>query len=224
MLIPTNLGFGVGGMIVGWLHVKRAGSFWLACLVSVILFGLSLFALSFISSPSISTWVFVCVIFVNGLCTGAALNYTLAHTLHLTPADTHYVATSLLGTFRGFAGSFGSAIGGGIFARTLRDGLERGFKTVDGTEHLSKSRRELIKKLLGSPALVYNGGLGETDQQVAVQGYVASLKVLFQAAVLMSLIVLVLQAATGWKGPKDQIDDEEEVREVLAEGDPEYET
>lgn len=29
VLIPTNLGFAVGGLLVGWLHVKRAGSFWL---------------------------------------------------------------------------------------------------------------------------------------------------------------------------------------------------
>ncbi|KAK9425570.1 putative Major facilitator superfamily domain-containing protein [Seiridium unicorne] len=223
MLIPTNLGFGMGGLIVGWLHVKRSGSFWAACLVSIFLFGLSMFTLSFISSPSMPTWIFVGVLFANGLCTGATLNYTLAHMLHLTPTDTHYIATSLLGTFRGFAGSFGSALGGGIFFRALQAGLEKGFKTVDDTERLSYRRQLLIKKLIGSPALVYNGGLGDVDQQVAVQGYVAGLKVLFQAAVVLVCIVLVLQAATGWKGPKDQKDDEEEVREVLVEGDPEYE-
>ncbi|KAM0808473.1 putative Major facilitator superfamily domain-containing protein [Seiridium cardinale] len=223
MLIPTNLGFGMGGLIVGWLHVKRSGSFWAACLVSIFLFGLSMFTLSFISSPSMPTWIFVGVLFANGLCTGATLNYTLAHMLHLTPTDTHYIATSLLGTFRGFAGSFGSAVGGGIFFRALQAGLEKGFKTVDDTERLSYQRQLLIKKLIGSPALVYNGGLGDVDHQVAVQGYVAGLKVLFQAAVVLVCIVLVLQAATGWKGPKDQKDDEEEVREVLVEGDPEYE-
>ncbi|KAH8196866.1 hypothetical protein TruAng_008979 [Truncatella angustata] len=224
MLIPTNIGFGVGGLIVGWLHVKRAGSFWLPCLVSLVLFGLSLFALSFTSCPSVPTWVFVGTIFVNGLCTGAALNYTLAHMLHLTPSNTHYIATSLLGTFRGFAGSFGSAIGGGIFARTLRDGLERGFKTLDNTEHLSFDRQQLIKRLLGSPALVHGGGLGTIEQQVAVQGYVAGIKVLFQSAVILAAIVFFLQAATGWKGPTDQEDNEENVREDLAEADPEYET
>lgn len=223
MLIPTNLGFGTGGILVGWLHVKRPGSFWLPCLVSVVLFGLSLFVLSFTSSPSIPTWVFVFVVFVNGLCTGAALNYTLAHMLHLTQSSTHYMATSLLGTFRGFAGSFGSAIGGGIFARTLRQGLETGFKTVDGSHELSGARQTLIKRLVGSPALVYNGGLNEIDQQVAVQGYVAGLKVLFQAAVILVAIVLVVQASTGWKGPQDETEDEEEVREALAGTDPEFE-
>lgn len=29
ILIPTNLGFAIGGIFAGWLHIKRAGSFWL---------------------------------------------------------------------------------------------------------------------------------------------------------------------------------------------------
>lgn len=29
ILIPTNLGFAIGGLIVGWLHVRRTGSFYL---------------------------------------------------------------------------------------------------------------------------------------------------------------------------------------------------
>lgn len=29
ILIPTNLGFAIGGLIVGWLHIRRAGSFYL---------------------------------------------------------------------------------------------------------------------------------------------------------------------------------------------------
>jgi hypothetical protein len=223
MLIPTNLGFGVGGMLVGWLHVKRIGSFWSACLVSVALFGLSLFVLSLTSNPSTPTWVYVIAVFCNGLATGATLNYTLAHMLHLTLADTHYVATSLLGTFRGFAGSFGSAIGGGIFSRTLRHGLETGFKSVDGTDHLGRERLELIKKLIGSPATVHNGGLSEIDSQVAVQGYVAAIKMLFQAALTLAAFVLLIQASTGWKGPNDKKEDLEEVREAVLEHDAELE-
>lgn len=29
VLISTNGGFAVGGLLVGWLHIKKAGSYWL---------------------------------------------------------------------------------------------------------------------------------------------------------------------------------------------------
>ncbi|KAI0896692.1 MFS general substrate transporter [Annulohypoxylon nitens] len=208
ILIPTNLGFGSGGLLVGWLHIRRQGSFWLSCVVSFILFAASLFILSLASTPDVPIAVYVIVVFFNGLFTGAALNYTLAHLLHMTPPETHYIATSLLGTFRGFAGSFGSAIGGGIFARTLRESLEKGFEGIDGPD---RDRSELIRKLIGSPALVYNGGLGAREHDIAVQGYVDAIRVLFQAAVVLSVIVLVIQAGTGWRGPADKAKDPEEV-------------
>ncbi|KAI8966613.1 MFS general substrate transporter [Daldinia sp. FL1419] len=208
ILIPTNLGFGLGGLLVGWLHVRRTGSFWASCIISFVLFAASLFILSLASTPDIPISLYVVIVFLNGLFTGAALNYTLAHLLHLTLPDTHYIATSLLGTFRGFAGSFGSAIGGGIFARTLRESLERGFKAIDGPNG-PEDRSELIRKLIGSPALVFNGGLGDKEQAIAVQGYVDGLKVLFQAAVVLSIIVSFVQAATGWKGPDDNVKDYE---------------
>ncbi|KAI2625944.1 MFS general substrate transporter [Hypoxylon sp. NC1633] len=214
ILIPTNIGFGLGGLLVGWLHVRRTGSFWSSCLVSFVLFAASLFVLSLASAPGVPIALYVAIVFLNGLFTGAALNYTLAHLLHLTLPDTHYVATSLLGTFRGFAGSFGSAIGGGIFARTLRESLEKGFKTIDGPDGSGEDRGELIRKLIGSPALVYNGGLGDEEQQVAVQGYVDAVKVLFQAAVVLSVIVLVVQAAAGWRGPQDKAKDQESSRDI----------
>lgn len=209
ILIPTNLGFGLGGLLVGWLHVRRTGSFWISCVISFFLFAVSLFVLSLVSNADIPIALYIVIVFFNGLFTGAALNYTVAHLLHLTLPDTHYVATSLLGTFRGFAGSFGSAIGGGIFARTLRESLEKGFKLIDGPDGPSQGRGELIRRLIGSPALVYSGGLGDEERQVAVQGYVDALKVLFQAAVVLSIVVLVVQAATGWRGPGDKVKDQE---------------
>ncbi|KAI0885713.1 MFS general substrate transporter [Annulohypoxylon maeteangense] len=208
ILIPTNLGFGSGGLLVGWLHIRRAGSFWLSCVVSFTLFAASLFMLSLASTPDVPIAVYIVIVFFNGLFTGAALNYTLAHLLHLTAPETHYIATSLLGTFRGFAGSFGSAIGGGIFARTLRESLEKGFDGIDGSD---RDHSELVRKLIGSPALVFNGGLGPREHEVAVQGYVDAIRVLFQAAVVLSVIVLVIQAGTGWKGPADKVKDSEEV-------------
>ncbi|KAK7931619.1 hypothetical protein PG985_002331 [Apiospora marii] len=209
MLIPTNLGFGLGGILIGWVHIRRAGSFYAACLVCVALFAVTMFVLSLSSNPAVPGWLYVALLFANGVFTGATVNYTLAHLLHLTSPDTHYVATSLLGTFRGFAGSFGSAIGGGIFIRTLRGSLDQGFRAIDGGSPLSPERAQLVKRLVGSPALVYGGGLGEVDRRVAVQGYVDTVKVLFQAAAVLSVVVLLVQASTGWRGPGDVAKDPE---------------
>ncbi|KAI1363754.1 major facilitator superfamily domain-containing protein [Xylaria arbuscula] len=204
ILIPTNLGFGLGGLLVGAFHIRRSGSYWGASILCVALFGISLLALSISSTQDTPFGLYVAVVFVNGLFTGGALNYTMSHLLHLTLPETHYVATSLLGTFRGFAGSFGSAIGGGIFARTLRGSLEEGLKGLDGSDHLSREREELVRKLIGSPLLVYHGGLSDAERTIAVQGYSGALRVLFQAAVILTVFVLLLQAATGWRGPKDK--------------------
>ena len=41
ILIPTNLGFAIGGISVGGLHIRRAGSFWLYVLTSFYLRRLS---------------------------------------------------------------------------------------------------------------------------------------------------------------------------------------
>ncbi|KAI1336542.1 MFS general substrate transporter [Xylariaceae sp. FL0016] len=209
ILIPTNLGFGIGGLLVGWLHIRRSGSFYLPSLLCFGLFGISLLALSFASTPGVPMWLYVAIVFLNGLFTGGALNYTLAHLLHLTLPETHYVATSLLGTFRGFAGSFGSAIGGGIFVRTLRGSLEKGFQAIDRDDSRRLQREELIRKLIGSPAMVFNGGLDHREQAVAVQGYVDALRVLFQAAVALIIVVVAIQAATGWSGHGDKLKDHE---------------
>lgn len=137
--------------------------------------------------------MYVLVVFINGFTTGAALNYTLAHVLHLTPQSTHYIATSLIATFRGFAGSFGSAVGGGLFVRLLRDSLENGFRAAGDF----RDREGLIRQLLGSPALV--SGLVGTDRAVAVRGYEDALKGLFLAGAGLALIMVGVQAATGWR-------------------------
>ncbi|RYP59369.1 hypothetical protein DL770_010213 [Monosporascus sp. CRB-9-2] len=221
ILVPTNLGFGVGGVLVGLLHVRRAGSFWAACLASVALFAASLLALALASSadPPSPFPLYVLVVFCNGLATGAAINYTLAHVLHLAPAASHYVATSLIGTFRGFAGSFGSAVGGGVFTRALRARLEDGFRALDGIgdgELLSPDRRRLVRRLLGSPALVYGGGLGADEREVAVRGYADALRLLFLSAAALSVVVLLIQAATGWKGAAEPARDEEQDNESAA--------
>jgi hypothetical protein len=137
------------------------------------------------------------------------LNYTLAHILHLRLPETHFIVTALLATFRGFAGSFGSAIGGGIFARLLQSSLQQAFK--DKGLH---GKKELIRQLLGSPALV--SSLKGEDKEIAITGYVTALQGLFVAASGLALIMAIVQAGTGWQAPVG-----EEVNEILGAEDEE---
>lgn len=192
-LIPTNAGFALGGIVVGWLHIKRSGSFYLSTLVVYAIFPLTLIALAFLTTRHSAVAVVILDIIVCGAVTGAALNYVLAHLLHLTPRDTHYVATSLISTFRGFAGSFGSAIYGGIFTRSLYKSLTTRFAEA-GLRH----REDLVRRLLGSPDLVRE--LKDVEKTIAVAGYEDALKVLYLSAAALAGFTVLLQAGTGWKG------------------------
>ena len=222
ILIPTNLGFGVGGIIVGWLHVRRSGDFWLASIVSVTLFSASVYALSWVGTVEASVAAFVCVVLANGLATGAGLNYTMAHILHLSHEDTQYITTSLLATFRGFGGSFGTAIGGGIFYRLLRSSLTSGFLDLDGGDHLSPDRKGLITRLLGTPGLVHGGNLDSSEQDIAVHGYAFAARGVWQAATVLGVVMIAIQAATGWAAPEEVAEeavDEEAARANVTENE-----
>lgn len=166
-----------------------------------VLFDLMIFAISQISTFSSPAILFIGAVFTQGLCTGAALNYTLAHALHLSLPNTHFIVISLLATFRGFSGSFGSAIGGGIFARLLRSALETGF-AAEGIVGANE-KEELIRKLLGSPALVWSGELTDSERMIAIGGYESAVRGLFLSATLCSLLAVLVQAGTGWRGPKE---------------------
>jgi hypothetical protein len=111
----------------------------------------------------------------------------------LTPLSDHYIATALLTTFRGFAGSFGSAIGGGLFTRTLRHGLEKGFRKHGGLQ----DREDLVRRLLGSPTLVQE--LHGIEKMIAITSYVNALKRLFLAGVMLVIVMTLMQAGTGWR-------------------------
>jgi hypothetical protein len=163
-----------------------------ACVISYFLFSCSLLLLSQISSATTPPPLYLLAVFVNGLCIGAAINYTLAHLLHLTPPSTHFISTSLLTTFRVFAGSFGSAIGGGLFVRVLKGGLEEGLEEHGGLA----GREDLVRRLLGSPALVKT--LHGSERVVAIQSYVGSLSHLLLAGAGLSLLMVFVQACTGW--------------------------
>merc|ERR1711957_332185 len=91
------------------------------------LFPITMAILAFISTPTSPWALYVVMVFLNGLVTGAATNYALVHLLHLTLPEVHPIVISLLATFRGFSGSFGSAIGGGYFIRVLHKSLDDGF-------------------------------------------------------------------------------------------------
>ncbi|KAK4162592.1 major facilitator superfamily domain-containing protein [Cladorrhinum sp. PSN259] len=221
VLIPTNLGFGMGGLIVGGLHIKRAGSFWGAAVLSLLFFGVALLALGFESNGSAKWEVYVGIIFINGLCTGAAVNYSLAHLLHVSEPGMHFIVTGLLATFRGFAGSFGTAVGGGVFARTLKNSLREGFEKIHGWT-LDDRTEKLITVLLGSPAKVWEEGfLTVAEREVAIWGYERALEVLYKSAAAVCLVVLILQIGTGWTAPV--IKDEEEVGGLVREADPSME-
>jgi hypothetical protein len=162
--------------------------------------------LSQISTPETPAALYLLSVFANGLCIGAALNYTLAHLLHLTPPSTHFISTSLLTTFRGFAGSFGSAIGGGLFVRVLKAKLEEGFENHGGLE----GREDLVRRLLGSPALAKS--LEGAEWAVTVSGYVEALRSLFVAGVGLVAVMVFVQASTGWKaGVEKKVEREESV-------------
>ncbi|KAF1998663.1 MFS general substrate transporter [Amniculicola lignicola CBS 123094] len=215
ILIPTNAGFASGGLLAGVFHIRRNGSFYLPTLISMGLFPITLLILAFISTAESNWGAYVAMVFCNGLLTGAALNYALVHLLHLTSPEVHPIALSLLATFRGFAGSFGSAIGGGLFSRVLRKSLVDGFKAV-GLE-----RKDLIIKLQGSPALV--GELHGTERAVAISAYESAVKALFLGGVALAVLVVFIQAGTGWKEPAKLEDDsreegEEEEEEALIAG------
>jgi len=203
LLIPTNLGFALGGLIPGAVHIRRTGPFWGSCLVIFALFPVTILLLACVATDTSPVWAVVLVVFVNGLFTGAALNYTLAHVLHLVLPEVRFIVTSLLATFRGFAGTFGSAIGGGIFVRALRASLERGFE-----EHGVTGKKDLIRKLLGSPRVVRQ--LSGIERAVVVKGYIDALKALWFSAVVLTCFMWFVQAGTGWSAPK--MSEEEEDR------------
>lgn len=69
-----------------------------------------------------------------------------------------------------------------------------------------EGEEELVRKLLGSPALVK--GLVGMERSVAVAGYVDALRGLFGAAAALALVMVVVQAGTGWRGLEEEKGDE----------------
>ncbi|KAJ5106076.1 hypothetical protein NUU61_003423 [Penicillium alfredii] len=190
ILVPTNAGFGLGGVLVGWLHIRKARSYYGFCLLFFLLFVLAVLTLSLLSTPQSPTAAYLLALFLNGLFAGAVINYTLSHLLYLTSPSMQYIVSALVAMSRGFAASFGSAVGGGLFTRILKASLETGFAT-----HGVPSP-ELVRQLLGSPAMVR--GLPEPERLIAMQSYERAIRILFLAGSVLALVAAVVQAGTGW--------------------------
>ena len=143
--------------------------------------------------------IYVGATFLNGLFAGAMLNYALSHLLHLTDTNVHYIVTALVAMSRSLAGSFGSAVGGGFFARVLKASLEAGFSS-----HGLAQRPDLVRRLLGSPALVAH--LDGIEHVVAVESYEHAVKMLFLAGTVVALAAACVQAGVGWthEGPRGE--------------------
>jgi hypothetical protein len=189
-LLPTNVGFAVGGLIVGWLHIRKVKSYYNSCIIVMASFAVSLLVVSRLCTSNSTVAWYMLNVFVNGACTGAALNYTLSHVFYLNLPETHFIVNSLMSTYRGFASSFGSAIGGAIFSRVLIFSLGREFKRRGLVE-----KHDLFQKLLGSPALVASAVGGE--KEAIIRAFVTAFKVLFIIASAFSLVVILVQACVG---------------------------
>lgn len=193
-LIPTNLGFGLGGLLAGWLHIRRTGSFYHACIVTFVLFALSMFAVSWISTPASNIYIYLTVLFLNGAIIGCLLNYSIAHVLHLTIPATHIIVIPLNAMFRSLSGSFGSSVAGGLFLRTLQRTLTNEFQARGVT-----GKGTLIRQLLGSPVTVQK--LTGVDREVALVGYETALKTIYSAGGVLAIVMLLVQTGVGWTAP-----------------------
>ncbi|KAJ5930165.1 hypothetical protein N7466_005658 [Penicillium verhagenii] len=191
ILIPTNAGFGTGGLLVGWLHIRKGGSYYVSCLVLYFLFAFATVGLSILSTEDSPAALYMIATFLNGLFAGALMNYTLSHLLHLTSPHMHYIVSALFTTFRGLAGSFGSAVGGGFFTRILKGALETGF-----AQQGLPPKPDLVRTLLGSPVTVSH--LEGIERLVAIQSYEHAFRMLFLAGTFVTLVATACQAGAGW--------------------------
>lgn len=194
LLIPTNVGFALGGILVGWIHIRRSRSYWFASIIVFLLFAVTMVCLSVLCVPETKIAVYVTVLLTNGFFTGALLNYSLAHVLFLTAVETHIIVIPVNTMFRSLSGSLGSSIFGGMFLRTLDSSLRTGFEPLK-----IPHREELIGSLLGTPLLVQK--LSGVERDIAVSSYSHALSRLFLGGAILGLVMCLVQAGTGWNPP-----------------------
>jgi predicted MFS family arabinose efflux permease len=190
-LIPTSIGFGLGGLVVGAYSVRHAGSYYWQSLISIVLFTCTYvaFYLMRLSAP-ISSYVYLLVL--NGLGAGAVLVYTLGHMLSTTHEKA--IATSLYNTFRGLAPSLGAGIAGGILQRRLQKSLVNSIQAYRGTAGLTQEDWALIARLKGSPNLVWQ--LQGWQRDIGIKAYEYAIKVIFLAAIISGVLACISQVFT----------------------------
>lgn len=86
--------------------------------------------------------------------------------------------------------------------RVLRRSLEQGFAEI------GVPKPELIEELLRSPATV--GELQGVEAEVARLGYVVALRTVWFSAAATAGVVIFVQAAAGWKGAVEMVQDGDE--------------
>lgn len=197
LLVPTNAGFALGGILAGWLHIRRAGSFYIPTLICFGLFIVAQYIVAQLITVTSPIWLYITALFANGFVVGGVLNYSLAHLLHLTPASQHVIIIPFNATFRSFSGSFGSAIAGGYFLRSLDRNLRSGYEAIGRHDN-----EDLIRRLLGAPMLVQK--LQGKEQTIAIDSYTSAIKATFLAGVGLAVIMTLIQAGVGWTAPDSE--------------------
>lgn len=193
-LIPTSTGFAIGGLIVGWLGVKRAGTFYMQSLLSIAFFGTTYIAFLWLPYKGVSQLTYVGLLVANGLGIGAILNYTLAHVLATTSEKA--LVAGLFTTFRGFSPSIGVGIAGGILQRNIEQSLVHSISAHRGADgQITLADRDLITRLKGSPVAVFQLPSG-WRRNAAILAYEIAIKRIFLCALVAVLIGLVLEALT----------------------------
>ena len=195
-LIPTSFGFGAGGLLVGAFSIKHGGAYYWQCLISIAAFGMT-YAIFYTSRLPTSTGTYLLLLIWNGFATGSVLNYTLAHVLSSTSEPA--IVAGLYSTFRGLAPSLGAGIAGGVLQRTLERTLVASLSEHErGTGKLSDADLDLVRRLKGSPTLVWQLEDG-WRRQIGILAYQTAIKRVFLLAAFATVVAFAMQAFTWTK-------------------------
>lgn len=196
VLIPASIGFGLGGVLVGWISVRSSRRYYLQSLASIALFACTYVA--FIRLPTAaSQTTYALLLVANGLCLGAVLNYGLAHILATTREKA--IVAGLFTTFRGLSPSIGAGIAGGVLQRVIERSVRSSFANHQLSHgmpvHLTPPDLALIERLKGSPTYVWQLPEG-WQKQAGILAYEEAINRIFLIALCAVGIGFVTMALT----------------------------